>query len=126
MTHHPPVDPTVQEGLFDVEEVKLPETKEQIASRQARAIFGPWYQKWYKGRYTQSEGHIIKVLKNVLLKTEVTPYHLEWAMNILGEQAQVITEPSLQFAMSKVTKYLESKGMTLTTTTQKREYVEYI
>lgn len=123
---HSVEDDVIQDSLFDDSEVKVPETADQKAGREAKAIFDEWYEMWYKGRYTQSPGQIMKVLKKIILKGDVDPYYLKWAMNILGEQSQVVTENSLQFAFSRIMKHLESKGMSMNTEKPKREYVESI
>lgn len=123
---HSDEDDVVQDSLFDESEVKTPETPDQKAGREAKAIFDEWYSVWYKGRYTQSPGQIMKVLKKIILKGDVDPYYLKWAMNILGEQSQVVTENSLQFAFSRIMKHLESKGLSMNTQKPSRTYVESI
>lgn len=123
---HSDEDDVVQDSLFDESEVKVPETPDQKAGREAKAIFDEWYPIWYKGRYTQSPGQIMKVLKKIILKGDVDPYYLQWAMNILGEQSQVVTENSLQFAFSRIMKHLESKGMNMNVQKPSRTYVESI
>lgn len=80
---------------------KLPEDKE--AGRNARQIFELWYDQWYKDRYTQTPGQIVVAVKNALLLGVTVPV-LSEAMNILGRRQQVITGPSLQYAIAQAAK----------------------
>lgn len=75
------------------------------AGQQAKAIFEAWHDQWYPNRYTQPIGQIVSTVKSTLLDG-VHPDHLRAAMDMLGRRAQVITGPSIQFALSQVARNL--------------------
>lgn len=116
-------EPVEQPSLFGEDEIEHVETPESRAGKEASDIFKRWYVQWYEGRYTQSVGHIIKEMKKAIL-AGIDPYDLEWAANILGEKEQVVTGPSLQFALSQVNRYKELNGEDSVSTTDEKEYVE--
>lgn len=120
MTDSPPEE---QGSLFGDDEIEHIETPDSLAGKMASEIFKRWYVQWYEGRYQQSIGHIIKELKKAIL-AGIDPYDLEWSANILGEKQQVITAPSLQFALSQVNRYKVLNGEEDNTRTEDKEYVE--
>lgn len=117
------MDSLEQGSLFGEDEIEQMETPESKAGKIASEIFKRWYTAYYEGRYTQSVGHIVKVFKKAVL-AKIDPYDIEWAANILGEKEQVVTEASLQFALSQVKKYKHANGVTNVAQNDDKEYVE--
>lgn len=125
------------DGLFDddmIEEVISDEEKEARRIKEAehnieaiaQGIFRPWVDQWYKGRYTQNKGHIVKILKETL-HDGVNPELLRLAMDYLGHEAAPITKISLQFAIGQAQKHYERHGRSRvadTSSTGRGGYVE--
>lgn len=104
----------MDDGLFSTEELDSYLTPEAKISKEMNAIFRAWYMSWYKDedgnvRYTQTEAHICKEIKNALLKG-VDGYRLEWALNILGDSAKPITPLNLQWSLGRVNDYMRNEG----------------
>lgn len=109
-----------QESLFDIEPLETPES---LAGKSAKNIFDEWYPKWYEGRYTQTPGHIMKILKEAILD-KIDPYDLAWAMNLLGEKQQTVSKASLQFALAQIFQYKKLNGIDSSVPQSERKYVE--
>lgn len=92
--------------LFDLPDELIVEqepTPGQIASK----IFKNWYKPYYKGKYSQSAGHIMKVLTDAV-KNGVDLRELEEAMMLLGRTRQPVTALSLQHHLKAAQKRLDS------------------
>lgn len=104
----------MDDGLFSTEELDSYLTPEAKIGKEMNTIFRAWYQAWYKDeegnvRYTQTEAHICKEIKNALLKG-VDGFRLEWALNILGDSAKPITPLNLQWSLGRVNDYMRNEG----------------
>lgn len=98
--------PEQEVPLFDITPDMVheePDTPGQIANR----IFRDWYEPYYKGKYTQSAGHVMKVLTNAV-KNGVSTEELQEAMKLLGRTRQPVTELSLQYHLVIARKNLDS------------------
>lgn len=80
------------------------------AGKDTQVVFNAWYEKWYKGRYTQSVGQIISVIKKALLDGFAVE-ELAAALEHLGRGQQVITAPSIQYAVQHVNRVAERRSM---------------
>lgn len=104
----------MDDGLFSADEIESYLTPEAKLSKEMNHIFRNWYMQWYKdeegnARYTQTEAHICKEIKNALSKG-VDGYRLEFAMNILGDAQKPITPLNLQWSLGKVNDFLRNEG----------------
>lgn len=106
-------DQSEQLGL-PVEGFELASTPEEIAGKIANTIFRPWYKEYYEGRYTQSTAFIAKVLKQAVLSCVVNGDDNEEliarAMTLLGRKQQVVTDASMQYAISHTRQELKRRG----------------
>lgn len=120
-----------QDALFgddELREIQVTEPPEVLAGRTAHAIFQRWYEQWYRddqgvALYAQSEGFIMKELKSALLRG-VDAYHLEWAANVLGQNAEPIQAFNLQIALGKIRKTELREMSYKAQTTSNKEYGE--
>lgn len=78
-------------GLFDIPK----EEKELTPGQRANKIFKEWYAPFYKGKYTQEVGHIMRVLTQAI-KHDINEEELRLALKELGKNRQAVTSLSLQ------------------------------
>lgn len=78
-------------GLFDIPE----EDKEPTPGQRANVIFKEWYAPFYKGKYTQEVGHIMRVLTQAV-KKGIDEEELKLALKELGKKRIAVTSLSLQ------------------------------
>lgn len=97
-----------------VEGFELEPTPDEVAGKIANTIFRPWYKEYYEGRYTQSTAFIAKVLKQAVLTCVVNGEDdqdvVVKAMSLLGRKQQVVTEASMQYALSHVRQEIKRRG----------------
>lgn len=92
--------------LFDMPEELIVE-QELTPGQKAQKIFKEWYKPYYKGKYSQSAGHIMKVLTDAI-KNNVPEKELQEAMKLLGRSRQPVTTLSLQHHLKAAQNRLES------------------
>lgn len=75
--------------------------EDRKAGAASAALFQKWYDKWYEGRYTQPPGQIVPVIKSALL-AGIPADKLSSALERIGKAQQVVSAPSLQYALQQV------------------------
>lgn len=92
--------------LFDITEDMIQEV-EPTPGQIANKLFREWYVPYYKGKYTQSVGHVMKVLTDSV-KKDIPENELREALKLLGKTCQPVTELSLQYHLNVARKNLDS------------------
>lgn len=92
--------------LFEMPEELIVE-QEPTPGQRAQTIFKEWYQPYYKGKYSQSAGHVMKVLTDAI-KNGIPEEELREAMKLLGKSRQPVTTVSLQHHLKAARNRLDS------------------
>ena len=85
-------------------------TEEAISKKSIKGIFHRWYWTYYKNKetgevfYAQSAKMIYKEIKSCIDKG-ADPFYLEWAINLLGMDKQIINNVNIQKALAYIRKY---------------------
>lgn len=103
-----------EQGFFEFDGVPPPDYADIEAGKIAAQIFRPWVMKYYAGNYTQSRGHIMKVLKQfvkeIVVEQKVDQEVVRIVMDEIGINARPITTMTLQLGMSRALREMERRN----------------